>query len=260
MKTVLYYFSATGNNLAVAKDLANELEEPVEIIPITKLTKEDRIEADYDRIGIIFPVYVRDVPVIVEEFAKRLATKKEAYVFAICTYHLNPFNALFNLNSILEQRGISLSSGFTINMPGMSVLAVDFTSTDEENESRLAQEKIRIKEVASLIRRREPAAIEGVYNKAEEYESKHFLNHIYKVVEQFWVNDNCNLCGICEKVCPLGTVKLLDKKVVWEGSCEHCQSCLHWCPTKAIQNGSNSVKCRRYHHPDIKVTEIINSR
>ena len=259
MKTTLYYFSATANNLAVARDLAKELHEPVEIVPITKLINEKLIENDSDNIGIIFPVYLRDIPKIVEEFANRLVVKKDTYIFAVCTYHKDPYNALFNLESVLEQHNVSLSSGFCVNMPGTSVLVLDFTSTDEENQVRFAEEKEKIKEIATAVKDRR-TCIEGTYNKDEKYESRNYLRNVYKVVDQFWVESNCNLCGICTKVCPRGTVKIIDEKVVWDGICENCQACLHWCPMKAIQNGSNSAKCRRYHHPDIEVSEIIESR
>lgn len=260
MKTTLYYFSATGNNLAVARDLARELPEPVDIIPITKLMNEGIIKVESDSVGIIFPVYLRDIPQIVEEFASRLEVKENTYVFAICTYHKDSFNALFNLEKVLEQRNIKLSAGFCINMPGTSVVAVDFTSTEEENEVRLREEREKIKKISEVITAKTNAGIEGAYNQEEPYESRNFMRNVYKMVEQFWVEDSCNLCGICTKVCPRGIIKIVNKKVVWEGNCENCQACLHWCPMKAVQNGTNSEKCRRYHHPDVSLSEIINSR
>lgn len=260
MKTTLYYFSATGNNLAVTKDLAKELHDNVEIIPITKLINEELIENDSDNVGIIFPVYLRDIPIIIEEFAKRLSVKRDTYVFAICTYHQDSFNSLFNLEAILKQKSINLSSGFRVNMPGTSVLVVDFTSTDEENKVRIMEEKKKIKEIAKTVKERKSFGIEGIFNKDEIYKSKNYLRNVYKVVNKFWVDNNCNLCGICTKVCPRNTVKIIDNKVVWDGICENCQACLHWCPMKAVQNGSNSINCRRYHHPEIELSDIIGSR
>ena len=257
MKTTLYYFSATGNNLAVARDLAKELTEPVEIIPIAKLIDEEVIRNESDVVGIIFPVYLRDIPKIVEEFVKRLVVKEGVYLFAICTYHKDSFNALFNLDTLLKQSSIRLSAGFRINMPGTSVVVVDYTSTDEQNEVRLREEKERVKKIAEVIKERSDFGIEGAYNQEEVYESRNYIRNVYKMVEQFWVEDSCNLCGICTKVCPRGTVKIVDQKVVWNGTCENCQACLHWCPMQAVQNGTNSEKCRRYHHPDIHISEIM---
>ncbi len=43
MKTIIYYFTGTGNSLAVARDIAEELHDTVEIVPIAKLIKEESI-------------------------------------------------------------------------------------------------------------------------------------------------------------------------------------------------------------------------
>lgn len=259
MKTTIYYFSGTGNSLAVAKDIARELNSRsniTEILPIAKLSSQKSIKVEADSIGIIFPVYYHDIPPIIEELTTKLELS-DTYIFGIATYNTEPGNALFNLNAALEKRGNRLASGFYISMPGNSVLIMDHTTTDEENKKRFIEEKKKIKKIAEAVKSQKSLGIEGSYNPAEKYEIKAYLKDIYKVADQFWVTDKCNQCSICVEVCPRKNIEIVNEKIIWHKNCEHCLACLHWCPQGAVQNGDNSQNCRRYHHPDISVEEII---
>jgi ferredoxin len=259
MNTSIYYFSGTGNSLAVAKDIARELNSPsniVELIPIAGLSGQKTIKITADTIGIIFPVYYHDMPPIIEEFISKLDLS-DSYIFSVATYNQDAGNALSNLNSILGRKGSRLASGFTIQMPSNFALFVDLTTTDEENEKRFIEEKRKIKEIAEVIKDRKASGIEDCYNPDEKYELKSYFYSVYKMPDQFLVTEKCNQCGICEQVCPKNNIQMVDGKIIWGQNCEHCLACLHWCPEEAIQNGSDSHKCRRYHHPDISVKEMI---
>ncbi len=262
MKTSIFYFSGTGNSLAVAKDLADELNngtDTIEILPIAKFYDHESIKIDADNVGIIFPVYCHDVPLIIEEFSKKL-DMDDTYIFGIATYNKEPGNALFNLNKLLEKKGTGLSSGFHISMPGNSVLVLDLTTSDEENEKRFIETTKKISSIAVAVKKRKHLGIEGSYNSDEKYESKSYLKDIYKVADQFWITEECNNCGICVTVCPRNNVEMATDKIIWHENCEHCLACLHWCPQIAVQNGDNSQKCRRYQHPEISLEEIIAQR
>lgn len=52
----IFYFTATGNSLSVAKKLGGEL------LSISQLVKEGRVDFADEVIGIICPVYCADVP------------------------------------------------------------------------------------------------------------------------------------------------------------------------------------------------------
>jgi ferredoxin len=255
LKTSIYYFSGTGNSLAVSRDLAAELQGDVSLIPMAKHINNDLLEVESDIAGIVFPVYCHDLPKIVEEFAKKIVVKSP-YVFAISTFNKSPGNALFNLNSILIDRNSKVHSGFEICMPGNSVLVIDLTTTDAENETRINGEKNKVKKIASIINQKKEIGIEGIFNDKEKYEAKIFLEDVYKVCKKFWTTEACSSCGICAKVCPRGNITLVDDEVIWGDKCEHCLACLHWCPEKAIQNGDNSEKCRRYQHNEVTWQDI----
>jgi ferredoxin len=264
VKTLITYFSGTGNSLAVSKDLARELNvsgNVAKVLPIAKFCDGNLIgiDADTDAIGVVFPVYCHDVPDIVAIFVNRLEVP-DKYFFSIATYNLDPGNALFNLDSLLKKKGAHLSSGFHIAMPGNAVLAIDLTTTDDENQRRFVEEKRKIKTIAEAVRSKKAIGIEGNYNPSDTYDAKKYLDNIYKVTEKFWVTEECNRCEICVTVCPKKNIEMTSDKIVWHRNCEYCLACLHWCPKAAIQNGDISQSCRRYHHPEVSLKEMVAQR
>jgi len=56
MKNAIYYFSGTGNSLAIAKKLNDMMIEKNDIISIPNIMKQ-KIITEADSIGFIFPVY-----------------------------------------------------------------------------------------------------------------------------------------------------------------------------------------------------------
>ncbi|HVI43016.1 MAG TPA: EFR1 family ferrodoxin, partial [Anaerovoracaceae bacterium] len=112
MKTNLFYFSATGNSLIAAKDIAAELPE-TQIFSIPQVIN-GTIDFEADNIGLVFPVYFTGIPRIVSDFIKRLEPGKIKYLFAVCTYGGLFGGALIETQKQLEARGISLNAGYTI--------------------------------------------------------------------------------------------------------------------------------------------------
>ncbi len=77
-KTHAYYFSGTGNTLAVARDLANEIHG--EAIPIASVDAEETLVSDGQALGIAFPVCYADAPSIIRRLARRVEEPDEAYL------------------------------------------------------------------------------------------------------------------------------------------------------------------------------------
>ncbi|MCX5780008.1 MAG: EFR1 family ferrodoxin, partial [Firmicutes bacterium] len=73
----------------------------------------------------------------------------------------------------------------------------------------------------------------------------------------FYVDDKCNGCGICAKVCPVNNIEIVDNRPMWNHHCESCLACFVWCPEKAISGGLLSGKSERYHHPEVKLMDMI---
>ena len=72
MKTIIYYFTGTGNSLAAAKKIAAATGD-CKLIPIALLQKTSGdIVPVAERVGIVCPVYFSGLPLMVAECAGRL--------------------------------------------------------------------------------------------------------------------------------------------------------------------------------------------
>jgi len=261
MRTIIYYFSATGNSLVVANHLAEELGDTA-VLPLTKALG---LPQNYscERIGIVFPVYMFGLPLIVAEFLKSLKVKKDAYVFSVVTMGGFPGRALNLTKDILKKNGIELASGFCVRMPGNYTPLYEAINI-EEQAKLFQKERLRIKEIASHIN----AQKYGLFN-----EGPFIINFlIYKLFyriglkripaadKKFWFTEACIKCGLCANVCPVSNIELSEGHPQWLHHCQHCMACLQWCPVQAIQYRRLTLGRRRYHHPDINAQQIASQR
>ena len=84
------------------------------------------------------------------------------------------------------------------------------------------------------------------------------LRSVHKLDKNFWVDDKCNRCGICLKVCPANNIEMIDEKPTWHHRCEQCLACIQWCPQEAIQYGRKTLKYLRYHHPEVTLQDMLH--
>ena len=49
------------------------------------------------------------------------------------------------------------------------------------------------------------------------------------------VTEKCRGCRACEKVCPMGAIKIVEKKAVISEECVNCKSCLKECKFDALR-------------------------
>ena len=81
-KRVVLYFSATGNCLYVARELAGK---DGEMLSIPQLMRKKQFEIEADEIGLVYPVYGHMPPYMVRQFIKKARLKAD-YLFAVLTY------------------------------------------------------------------------------------------------------------------------------------------------------------------------------
>ena len=81
-KRVVLYFSATGNCLYVARELAGK---DGETLSIPQLMRNGQFEIEADEIGLVYPVYGHMPPYMVRQVIKKARLKAE-YLFAVLTY------------------------------------------------------------------------------------------------------------------------------------------------------------------------------
>jgi ferredoxin/flavodoxin len=259
MDSVIYYFSATGNSLKVAKDLASKVGD-TKLIKICKDELTENSKNSYRKVGIVFPVYYYGIPVMVKEFLENLAVDKDSYVYTVATCGGSVGYALKQVKAILDKRSIVLSSAFSIVMPDN--YQVMYAPPAKEKQQRLFKaEEVEIGYIVENINKAETAIFKEKNSIAAKLLGR-MLSNSFKPKEKdknFWTTDSCNGCGICAKVCPANNISLVQNKPQWLHQCEHCLACMHWCPKKSLQYNKGTINRARYHHPNIKVSEIIST-
>lgn len=258
MNTTIYYFTGTGNSLKIAKDLSERINGS-RLVQINKKLMDSGIRAVAGKVGIVFPVYADGLPLIVEKFIRNLVINKNSYVFAVANFGGAVGMSLYQMEDLLAKKGINLSAAFEILMPDNTQIMFP-PLPPEEQEECLKSEQGLVPKIAEIINkgRIDINCIELLRKKGKSWKRPEF--EPYKMEKDFWCDEKCNTCGICEKVCPVNNIIMNKGRPVWQGHCEQCLACMQWCPQEAIQSGTRTTEWGRYHNPHIKVQELLQKQ
>ncbi|HEY5562599.1 MAG TPA: EFR1 family ferrodoxin [Clostridiaceae bacterium] len=259
MKAAVYYFTGTGNSLIVAKDIGSEIEG--ELISIPYVIGKGTIKTNAKIVVIVFPVYMWGIPLIIDRFIRSFEDLKDKYVYAIATNGGMPGVTINILEKVIEDCKGKLAAGFTVNMPGNYVPKYG-AFTEEKQKELFDKWSKKVKIIAEYIK----ANKQGKKENNSRLKNLIFSNLIYnnsaknisRMDKNFWIDEKCNKCGICQKICPVCNIDINNGNPVWKGKCEQCFACLQWCPQKAIQYGKKTTMRKRYHHPNVNISDILN--
>lgn len=89
---MIYYFSATGNNQYVARQVAEHIGDEIKSISECMDEKDYSLcTSDRRHIGFVVPTYAWGLPDIVKRFFSKVSLhNKKAYIFFIATYGTTP--------------------------------------------------------------------------------------------------------------------------------------------------------------------------
>jgi Pyruvate/2-oxoacid:ferredoxin oxidoreductase delta subunit/flavodoxin len=260
MDTTIYYYTGTGNSLLVARTLARSLGD-ADVVSIAGRI-EDGHPTGSTTVGLVFPVYIWGVPGRIVRFVGALKGFGQEYTFAVAVNGGQVANTLVQLEKILKDKGAALSAGFEITMPS-NYIPWGGPGPERERNRRFESALAKISNIASCIKNRETRPVER-----GPLWQRLLFTPIYKLTfskiaswdAQFWVDEKCSRCAICGKVCPSLNITLDKGKPVWNHRCEQCFACLQWCPQEAIQYGKKTPQYERYHHPEVRLKDVLKSR
>lgn len=258
MQINLFYFSGTGNCLDIARRLSEKLDN-AELTSIPQAMKAGKIQCG-EMTGIVSPIYMHNIPHLVVDFIKKL--NDVDYLFILFAGGGEPGDCFRTIRKLFKSQRINLSSLFSVTMPS-NYAPFGCPSIESQNKD-FEKAYARLDEIATIIKSREHYVDRS---DTSFIRSKIYPGLLYKIGykmiktmdKHFHADENCNSCGICEQVCPVGNIKMVDDKPEWHSNCQQCFACLQWCPQKAIQFGDKTVNVERYHNPNVNVTTIIDS-
>lgn len=257
MKNVVFYFSGTGNSLWTARITAQALGD-CRIYPMAVARhRSEGVEAD--SVGLVFPVHMWGVPGLVLDFIRQLDVSPNTYLYAVAVNAGQVSRTLIQLQGEARKKGLTLAAGIDIKLPS-NYIPWGGPGEEKEISQRITAAREKIETLCRRLRQREHWPVErgplwqrilftGLYKLA--------FKQVPVMDKKFFVDDGCNGCGICSRVCPVDNIMMEDSRPRWKGRCTQCLACIQWCPQKAIQLSSKTSGYERYHHPEILLKDVL---
>lgn len=255
---MVFYFTATGNCLYVAKELDGKR------ISIPQVPAGQHFKAS--SIGIVCPIFGHDIPSNVREFLQHTTFETE-YFYVILTYGFCQGGASTRLAAFLYEMGMDAQY---INV--LKIVDNALPAFDIEHELAIDPEK-KVDEHLAAIKADIAAHKQFIAQPTAwdiEYHKK-FLEAPFKLDPEedfrkkgramYQVTDACVGCGICVKICPRGCFVLSGGKAKQEMThCVACLACIHACPQRAIQfTFPEKNPNARYRNSHVTLAEIIEA-
>lgn len=254
--SAIYYFSTTGNSLAVALELAGKMGAPEPIsIPGTYILDDPYEAARHaDQVGFVFPVHRAGLPEMVRGFIQRMPLRQDCYYFAVSTFTLFGCNEFCDVDDILASHGCWLNYATAVKTMGNVGLLAPDTQLINHRLRQISQQVDEIAEAVSNYQENSFKRSSKILGKLGRFYANRRRHSIV-----FKVDKSCRKCGICVLVCPAKNIVLAPDAnnviaPIRSNKCEACLACLHWCPANAI--GTKTRLHTHYHHPNIRPEQL----
>jgi len=236
------YFSPTGSTKTVIDTIGGvisgmlDTEEP-EVVDFTQPRMREKnltfVENDIVLIGV--PTYAGRVPNKIMPFIKENLKGNGAYAVPVVTYGNRSFDdSLAELADLLEENGFRLLGGgaFPCQHAFAETLATGRPDMMDVLQALQLGEAVVNNMACDHVLKAE--AFPGSHPAGPYYVPKGTDGQPAKFLKAKPVTDQdkCTKCGICAKVCPMGSI---DPASAYEatGICIKCQACIKKCPVDA---------------------------
>lgn len=232
-KTVIAYYSATGNTLSLAKRIKD-----AELVDIVKVNEgKASIDQDTTRLGIFFPVYMGGVPYPVRKFIQETLAPRDnsnlGYIFSLITCGSSGKGAEWMIDRMLQEVGLGLSYGLSIKYPDCYLPLVRNIPNEEKTKEIMEKSEEKIKKALDETEKEE------IRLPGKPLFGKIMMKMALKTGpgrkdEKMSVGENCIGCGTCASICPENNIVIKDGKAEINNKCLHCYACYNFCPQNAI--------------------------
>lgn len=236
-KTIIVWFSATGNTLYLAKRFQD-----AELIYVDELlTGTKTIPEDTERLGILFPVYGNGLPfpmrIFIQEYLAKRDNSHLGYIFSISTNGGSPMGAEWNAEKELQDIGLALSYSATVKLPDGYLPLLKNSPDEAKTKEMQEQAEFKIQKILKDVENEEIQIPHRPLFALVLRKAAHRFNRIRPVSKRMSITDKCNGCSICSKVCPMDNITIQNGKASYGDRCLSCFACYHHCPQTAITFG-----------------------
>ena len=245
MKTLVCYFSATGNGFDIAGRLAEQLD--ADIRNIQTLGKQ--VVASYEQVVLVSPVYFYGMPHPVEKFVSAQAGNFTTRFYVVLHYAGFCGNARYSAYMKFRENVLQIQNVYAVRMPGSYTIMM--TQPEVIARTMLRYSRMRIPKIAKKIQAGQQKKIKNGIFRLMDSVHKRRMKAALSFAKDYVVTNACTHCGYCAKICPMKNIKVTGKEVKFRNTCAGCLACYNRCPKQAINYGIRTVGKKRYQNPDV---------
>jgi ferredoxin len=252
MKTIIFYFSGTGNSMYIAKRIS--VLDPKHVTFASILQYDRYCLNEYDKVGFVLPVYYLHIPTICIETIEKISLQHQSLFFIAC-YAGNPGFIFEDFRNISALKNNTIQE-FKVRMPGNYIL-------EYGAYSKATQERILLKankEIESIYQDIQLNTVikpkkTNVISKLYKQKACKGVASFSSLGEQFYTTCACNKCQQCIRCCPASNISLDANSITWYSKCTQCMRCIQTCPKNAIGHPAIKKSRDRYFNPYIDIKE-----
>jgi len=259
---MVLYFSGTGNTEYIAKLIAKGLDDKCMDL-FERIRNNDKTPLYSEKIYVICaPIYVCELPLFLIKYLNSLTFKGNNKVYFIYTSGGYAGNAKLQAKLFSKRKKLKFLGCAEFVMP-RNYVANDRYAMDDENviHSKINRATKKVSQVVDAIRHEKRLSTRHVW-LFETLIIAPFapLWTKYKLTaKDFYTTNECVGCRVCQMVCPLNNIEIVDKKPIWGNNCTHCMACISKCPKKAIEYGDKTQGKKRYLLKDYVNVKMANN-
>jgi len=149
--------------------------------------------------------------------------------------------ALWQMGQALIRKGFDLAGGAKIL--GVHSMMWSHASPVGQGRPNIEDEQVVSEFTREIFKRLTENQIQTLALEVLDYNDDGLTKELKDRLGQPWMiipktvdEEKCTQCGVCEEVCPVGAVKLVDTPM-FSKDCFDCFNCIRLCPEEAIESG-----------------------
>ena len=244
---MILYFSGTGNSEWCAQVLAHELQdECVNLFDFIKQHKAGNFASEKPWV-FVAPTYAWRIPRVLRDTLLRSCFEGSQDVYFVLTCGGDIGNAQHTNVQLAQKLGMTHRGTLEVVMPENYIALFDVPSEDVIERQFTDAHVLLLRSAEQIARGKDFASAPITF--ADRLKSGVVNDIFYPAIvhsDKFYALDTCIGCGLCERLCPLNTISLVDGRPAWGKDCTHCMSCIASCPVEAIEYGDSAKGKVRY--------------